>query len=103
MARDIKETRMKTAIYIEDGVVQLVITPETEFEKSTLSVLGNDNIEASLFRGSFYDCRGGWVRQTAYKDPMSNAYGNALSQDETTQSLILQATKPQPATCVQRE
>ena len=28
---------MKTAIYIEDGIVQLVITPETKFEKNALS------------------------------------------------------------------
>ena len=28
---------MKTAIYIEDGAIQLVITPETEFEKNAVS------------------------------------------------------------------
>lgn len=55
---------MKSAIYIEDGVVQLVITPETDFEKSALHVFEKDGgIEAQIFNGSFYDCRGGWVRQ----------------------------------------
>jgi hypothetical protein len=56
---------MKTAIYIEDGTVQLVITPETDFEKNALSTMRNKTIDAKLFDGSFYDCRGGWIRQTA--------------------------------------
>ena len=56
---------MKTAIYIEDGVVQLVITPETDFEKNALTTMRNKAIDAKIFDGSFYDCRGGWVRQTA--------------------------------------
>jgi len=54
---------MKTAIYIEDGVVQLVITPETEFEKNSLQIFYNKPMDAKLFEGEFYDCRGGWVRQ----------------------------------------
>lgn len=55
---------MKTAIYIEDGVVQLVITPESEFEKNALSSFNKKDLQAKIFSGSFYDCRGGWVRQT---------------------------------------
>ncbi len=68
---------MKTAIYIEDGVVQLVITPETEFEKNVISVMRNKHIEAKLFDGSFYDCRGGWVRQQAYYPACSGSGHNA--------------------------
>lgn len=30
---------MKTAIYVEDGTVQLVITPESDFEKNALSTM----------------------------------------------------------------
>lgn len=60
---------MKTAIYIEDGVVQLVITPETEFEKNALSTFEDRELDARIFSGSFYDCRGGWVRQSAYRPP----------------------------------
>lgn len=56
--------KMKTAIYIEDGIVQLVITPETDFEKNSLSSFSEDGeVDAKIFEGSFYDCRGGWVRQ----------------------------------------
>ena len=57
---------MKTAIYIEDGVVQLVITPESDFEKNSLSTFQDKPLDAKLFSGSFYDCRGGWVRQADY-------------------------------------
>ena len=57
---------MKTAIYIEDGIVQLVITPESDFEKNALSSFEEKPLEAKIFSGSFYDCRGGWIRQTEY-------------------------------------
>lgn len=65
---------MKTAIYIEDGVVQLVLTPENEFEKNSLTSfkpksgygVEASRVEAEIFEGTFYDCRGGWVRQKAY-------------------------------------
>jgi hypothetical protein len=60
---------MKTAIYIEDGVVQLVITPETEFEKNALDMFRDKPTEAQIFAGSFYDCRGGWVRQSNFYPP----------------------------------
>ena len=60
---------MRTAIYIEDGVVQLVITPESEFEKNALSTMADKAIDAKIFQGSFYDCRGGWVAQAkVYKN-----------------------------------
>jgi hypothetical protein len=72
---------MKTAIYIEDGVVQLVITPESEFEKNALSGFHEKPLEAKFFVGAFYDCRGGWVRQTRY---YNGPYGEAEDQ-----SLIL--------------
>lgn len=76
---------MKTAIYIEDGTVQLVLTPESEFEKNALSGFRGKPLSASLFAGSFYDCRGGWIRQ---KEP--NRYGYGRDEDE---SLILRTTE----------
>ena len=70
---------MKTAIYIEDGIVQLVITPESEFEKNALSTFQSAPIEAKLFSGSFYDCRGGWVMQTGhYPQGMDNHKDRSL-------------------------
>ncbi len=72
---------MKTAIYIEDGTVQLVITPETDFEKNALTTMREKPLDAKLFDGCFYDCRGGWVKQTAnYRTGMyDNGYANDSS------------------------
>jgi hypothetical protein len=79
---------MKTAIYIEDGVVQLVLTPENEFEKNAMSGFTDKNLEAQIFSGGFYDCRGGWVRQTAHqpRDPYSAMHRTYQPED---QSIIL--------------
>lgn len=78
---------MKTAIYIEDGVVQLVITPQSEFEKNALSTFQNKPLDAKLFDGSFYDCRGGWVMQSAHYHHFSH------EQNHKDRSLILVARK----------
>jgi len=79
---------MKTAIYIEDGTVQLVITPESEFEKNALSTFQNKPLDAELFAGSFYDCRGGWFRQT---DFYQSSHG--LDGSNKDKSLILRMSE----------
>ena len=78
---------MKTAIYIEDGTVQLVITPESKFEQNSLSTLLDKAIDAKIYAGSFYDCRGGWVMQTAYKEP--HGQFDNYDQNHKDNSLIL--------------
>lgn len=82
---------MKTAIYIEDGVVQLVITPQTEFEKNALSGFAAKPLAVKIFEGTFYDCRGGWVRQTAHYDACT--YG----RNDSDRSIILQVRKDEPS------
>lgn len=57
---------MKTAIYIEGGVTQLVLTPENEFEKNVLGSFADKKLTTNIFQGTFYDCRGGWARQKDY-------------------------------------
>ena len=57
---------MKTAIYIEDGVVQLVLTPESRHEKNCMELMKDKKATVKLFDGSFYDCRGGWIRQSQH-------------------------------------
>jgi hypothetical protein len=67
---------MKTALYITStSEAQIVLTPETELEKKLMEgifpendlaqTVGLPNIKASvkMFRGSFYECAGGFVRQ----------------------------------------
>ena len=80
---------MKTAIYIEDGVVQLVLTPESEFEKSAIGSFKDKDGDVQIFNGAFYDCRGGWTRQTEYSD--ISPYQSGRDRD---QSLIVRI-KPQ--------
>lgn len=82
---------MKTAIYIEDGTVQLVITPESDFEKNALRSFSEKPMESKVFSGSFYDCRGGWVRQAGYYN-----HGFSQSADNNDQSLILRMTEEKP-------
>lgn len=65
---------MKTAIYVEDGIIQLVLTPDTDFEQNALSTFHNKPLSVKFFEGSFYDCRGGWVRQMQYYPKSHNFY-----------------------------
>ena len=68
---------MKTAIYIQDGDVQLVLTPENEWEKNAMNSFG-DQMEVSVMRGQFYECKGGW-----------NRFGDYQLQSDADRSLIL--------------
>lgn len=52
---------MKTAIYIEEGVTQIVLTPETELETRLLQDV---HPHVTMFRGGFYHCHGGWDRHS---------------------------------------
>lgn len=54
---------MKTAIYIENGTTQLVLTPETEWEKQIVRCVEEGAQTVEIRRASFYECQGGWVRQ----------------------------------------
>ena len=57
---------MKTAIYIEDGVTQLVLTPEGKYEKDVIKGIGDKIGRVQVFHGSFYGCQGGWTRHANY-------------------------------------
>lgn len=86
---------MKTAIYIEDGTVQLVITPESEFEHNALSTFRDKTLDAKLYAGSFYDCRGGWVMQTAHY-PRSTMYdGGTGNHKDNSLILVARTNKPE--------
>jgi hypothetical protein len=53
---------VKIALYIAEGVEQLVLTPDSDHEKSLLGKLSAKDRVLSIHHGSFYECRGGWIR-----------------------------------------
>ena len=84
---------MKIALYIEDGLEQIVLTPESATEKSILGKLHDGSRELHIHRGSFYGCRGGWVRhRETYVDTM---YGET-SRPRGDESTLIVLRKPDP-------
>ena len=59
---------MKTAIYIENGLTQLVLTPQSDFEKGVVSKIEKGEQGISIHTGRFYLCQGGWITQGRYSD-----------------------------------
>lgn len=55
---------MKIALYIEDGLEQIVLSPESDTERGIIGKLHDGSRELSIKKGSFYECQGGWVRQS---------------------------------------
>lgn len=76
---------MKIALYIEDGLEQIVLTPETETEKSILGKLHDNDRELAIHKGEFYPCRGGWTRM---RKPVSGLY-NINTGDDGGSSIIV--------------
>lgn len=52
---------MKTALYITDRRLQVVLTPENEHEQRMLAFVEQREL-VQMYRGSFYECNGGWTR-----------------------------------------
>ena len=80
---------MKLALYVEDETTQVVITPESDWEKSALSKIPEDG-SYRLHRGSFYYCRGGWVKQDS--GYFGGPYESERPKDDA--SLIFVMSKP---------
>jgi hypothetical protein len=79
---------LRTAIYIEDGVIQLVLTPDNDWEKKALDSFAEKPVNAQIYHGAFYDCRGGWTRQTTHYESFG---GYSRNEDR---SLILRVDQP---------
>jgi hypothetical protein len=52
---------MKTTVLSQDGVTQIVLTPETDFEKDVVNKYGRNAVTAQFYNGSFSECNGGWI------------------------------------------
>ena len=74
---------MKIALYIEDGLEQLVLTPESKTEANILDKLHDGSRELSIQQGTFYGCRGGWTR---WKD---HAWSNGVRRDDDSTMIVL--------------
>lgn len=61
---------MKIAIYIENGITQLVLTPENDWEKQVIRCIEDGSQNVAIHRASFYECRGGWTRQGTGDDSL---------------------------------
>jgi hypothetical protein len=83
------ERVMRIALYIEDGLEQVVLTPESETEKAILGKLHDGSRDISLKRGTFYGCRGGWTR---HRERYASLHGMPENEDDSTMIVLTLAT-----------
>lgn len=64
---------MRTALYIDDARLQVVLTPETPQERDILKLVNSKKL-VEMYRGEFYACIGGWTRHrsVAHYSPPDN-------------------------------
>lgn len=86
---------MKIALYIEDGIEQIVLTPESETEKAILGKIHDGSRSIELKRGSFYECQGGYERYTpSYMTSGEFAPSERRSDDSTM--IVLRPASVEP-------
>lgn len=51
---------MKTALWMVDGVTQVVLSPETDWERTALAQIQSGTL--TVLSGKFFECRGGYWR-----------------------------------------
>lgn len=83
---------MKIALYIEDGLEQIVLTPETDTEKGILGKMHDGTRELSIKHGSFYACQGGWTRH-AKQSWTDGVYFPSESRDDESTMIVLRYLK----------
>ena len=60
---------MKGAIYSEQGIFQIIITPENKYEEKILEMF-KDYKPVKTFWGNFSECTGGYFRQYQESDSL---------------------------------
>lgn len=88
---------MKIALYIEDGLEQIVLTPESETEKGILGKLSDGSRDLSILRGSFYACQGGWVRHKRQSYTDGIYFPSESRDDESTMIVLRPVAQGEPA------
>ena len=81
--RDEGAGTVKIALYVEDGLEQIVLTPDNECEAGILGKIHDSERELTIKRGEFYGCRGGWTR---WAEPRHSYYGSG--NDESTMIVL---------------
>mgnify|MGYP000141380214 CR=1 FL=1 len=81
---------MKIALYIEDGLEQIVLTAESDAEKGILGKLHDGSRKFSIKHGAFYACQGGWTRQR--ESVLDYGYSHKVRDDAST--IIVLRTAP---------
>lgn len=76
---------MKVALYIEDGLEQIVLTPQNDTETMVLAKLEDSSRSIEIKHGSFYGCRGGWTR---YEPAQIEPFGRTRSDDKSTMIVL---------------
>jgi hypothetical protein len=84
---------MKIALYIEDGLEQIVLTPESDTEKAILGKLHDGSRELSIKHGSFYECRGGYARY-APEYMSSGLYSPSERKSDESTMIVLRPSPP---------
>lgn len=83
---------MKIALYIEDGLEQIVLTPDSETEKAILDKVHDGSRTLSIKRGAFYGCRGGWTRWKR----STSVYGTLPHEQEDESTIIVLTSQDRP-------
>jgi hypothetical protein len=89
------DVKMKIALFIEDGLEQIVLTPESETERGIVGKLHDGSRELSIRRGKFYECKGGWVTQGYLASSFPYDYQKTRDEDESTM-IVLRPVPPPP-------
>lgn len=84
---------MKIAFYMDDGLEQIVLTPDSEFERGLLKKLHDGSRDLSIKQGGFYASQGGWIRESA-----SDRYGFAQRPLDEASTMIVLRPKPPTVT-----
>lgn len=82
---------MKTAVYIDDGRTQVVLTPENDFEKNIVWNIERHKASIEVHRGNFYGCLGGYTRWST-EEPFVPIYDQ--SKQENSLFIVLDKKEP---------
>jgi hypothetical protein len=53
---------MKVAVYIDENLKQINLTPESKYERDVVFALKDGRYEMEIHSGTFSTCAGGWLR-----------------------------------------